>query len=79
MNIGLISHALAAACLFVLFLLLLTSWRGRLKGGLLVVAVSVNLLWAVVAACYAGDESRRWAVPYHVFEVARSVAWLTFL
>lgn len=79
MNIGVISYAIGGISFLVLFLLLLTSWRGRLKGGLLVMAVFVTLLWAVVAAGSAYTQSPHLAVLYQFLEVARNVAWLAFL
>lgn len=77
--IGTVGYSVAAFCWLILFLLLLTSWRGRLRGGLLLAAVLVNLLWALRAAYYAsaGASGIDWL--YQVLEVARSVAWLLFL
>lgn len=41
-ELGVLSHGMTAVGWLVLFLLLLTSWRGRLRGGLLVVAVLIR-------------------------------------
>ncbi len=57
-NIGLISYALGFMAYLVLGGLLLTGWRGRMQGGLLVVAVLVTLLWCGLQAIWAG-----WDVP----------------
>ena len=58
--------------------LLLTGWRGRMQGGLLVVAVSVTLLWCGLHAVWAG-----WDVPsarvLQVVEPLHFVVWVVFL
>ena len=79
MNIGVVSYGAGAACYLVLFLLLLTSWRGRLKGALLVIAVFITFIWALVSACYASNATRNIDLLYRISEVARSIAWLAFL
>ncbi len=78
-NLGILSYGTAAACWLLLFLLLLTSWRGRLQGGLIVVAVMISMLWALRAAHYAqaGVNGPDWW--YQWLEVARGVVWLIFL
>ena len=78
-NPGVIGYGLAAASWLMLFLLLLTSWRGRLQGGFLVVAVLVTLLWALRAAFYAsaGVVAPDWL--YQTLEVLRNILWLVFL
>lgn len=78
-ELGVIGYGLAAVGWLVLFLLLLISWRGRLQGGLLVVAVLITVLWALRAAFYAsaGVAAPDWF--YQGLEVARNVAWLSFL
>ena len=57
-NIGLTSYALGFFAYLVLGGLLLTGWRGRIQGGLLVMAVLVTLLWCGLNAAWAG-----WEVP----------------
>lgn len=78
-ELGVFSYGTATVCWLALFLLLLASWRGRLRGELLVVAVLISLIWALRAA-YSADngtaDSDWW---YQVLEVARNVAWLVFL
>jgi len=78
-NIGALSYGAAAAGWSLLFLLLLTSWRGRLQGGLLVAAVLISLLWALRAAYYAAAQATGLDWLYQLLEVARNVAWLLFL
>ncbi len=70
---------LAAALLFgALAVLLLTSWRGRLQGGLLTLAVLGSALWAGLFAVQAGyrilPSSLIWAA-----EAARDLGWVVFL
>ena len=77
-NIGLTSYALGFVAYLVLGGLLLTGWRGRMQGGLLVLAVCVTLLWCGLNAIWAGWDfpSTRLlqaAEPLHV------VAWVIFL
>lgn len=77
-DIGVISYSAAALLFLVLSLLLLTSWRGRLQGALLVGACVVTVLWAAVVAYYAAA--------YHVassaiptLEIIRNAVWFAFL
>ena len=77
MPIGSVGYGLAAAGFAVLALLMLTSWRGRLQGGLLVVAAALTAAWAALAAITPGHESQ-WNI-VTLLEVARNVAWLVFL
>lgn len=77
--IGAACYGVGAAGFLVLFLLLLTSWRGRLRGVLLLLAVFVSLLWAVVAAVYAATEFRQGMPLYALAEVVRTIIWLAFL
>jgi putative PEP-CTERM system histidine kinase len=76
--IGVIGYAADAAAMAVLGLLLVTTWRGRLQGGLLLLAVVTSVLWAVLLAVQA-----QWqVVPSQVIwaaEAARITAWLAFL
>ncbi|HRZ07235.1 MAG TPA: PEP-CTERM system histidine kinase PrsK, partial [Candidatus Competibacteraceae bacterium] len=78
-NLGVIGYGLAAVGWLILFLLLLTSWRGRLQGGLLVIAVLITLLWALRAAFYASAEVVAPDWLYQTLEVLRNILWLIFL
>lgn len=78
-NLGVLGHGLAAAGWLILFLLLLTSWRGRFQGGLLVVAVLVTLLWALRATFYASAEVAEPDWLYQFLEILRNLMWLMFL
>jgi len=77
-NVGLTSYALGFAAYLVLGGLLLTGWRGRMQGGLLVLAVFVTLLWCGVHAAWAG-----WNVPsaglLQATEPLHLVVWVIFL
>ncbi|MCP5159801.1 MAG: PEP-CTERM system histidine kinase PrsK [Gammaproteobacteria bacterium] len=78
-QLGMIGYGASAIGWLILFLLLLTSWRGRLQGGLLVVAVLATLLWALRASFYAGAGVAKIDWLYQVLEVAHNAAWLIFL
>jgi putative PEP-CTERM system histidine kinase len=82
MLIGLLGYGLAAVAFGVLALLMLTSWRGRLQGGLLVVAAGLTAAWATAAALAPFVDVA--AAPLHwqvlvLLEIARNTAWLVFL
>ncbi len=78
-EIAVVSYGVAAAGWLVLLLLLVTHWRGRLRGGLLVAAVLISLAWAVRAAYAASQETAEVDWWHQMLEVARGVAWLIFL
>jgi putative PEP-CTERM system histidine kinase len=77
-NIGLTSYALGFFAYLLLGGLLLTGWRGRMQGGLLVVAVLVTLLWCGLHTLWFG-----WNVPsarvLRVVEPLHFVVWVVFL
>ena len=77
-SIGVIGYAADAVAMAVLGLLLVTTWRGRLQGGLLLLAVVATVLWAGLLAVQA-----QWQViPSQVIwaaEAARIIAWCAFL
>ena len=77
-NIGLTSYALGFFAYLLLGGLLLTGWRGRMQGGLLVVAVFVTLLWCGLHAASAG-----WDVPsarvLRILEPLHFAVWVVFL
>lgn len=80
-QIGLFSYSTAAIFFAGLCILLLTSWRGRLQGILLVIAVSVTALWAAIAA-YLASEGTHPAILqkfYYFLESARYLVWYAFL
>jgi len=72
------SYAVASAFYAILALLLCTSWRGRLQGGLLLLAVVTSLVWASLVALSNGYV----IIPLkHLLavEVLRNVTWTAFL
>jgi putative PEP-CTERM system histidine kinase len=79
MYFAILSHALGAVGFLILFLLLLTSWRGRVKGGLLVIAVFIDMLWAMATTYYLSTDLYQSSFDMPVFEVIRGVAWLILL
>jgi len=77
MLIGTAGYAAAAVAFLMLTLLMLTSWRGRLQGGLLVAAAGLSAAWAAAAALDIGTPSH-WQL-IATLEVLRNTAWLVFL
>ncbi|MFU8822443.1 MAG: PEP-CTERM system histidine kinase PrsK, partial [Gammaproteobacteria bacterium] len=77
MLIGTAGYAAAAVAFMLLTLLMLTSWRGRLQGGLLVAAAGLSAAWAAAAAIDIGTPSH-WQL-IATLEVLRNTAWLVFL
>ena len=77
-NIGLASYALGFVAWLVLGGLLLTGWRGRMQGGLLLVAVLTTLLWCGLHAGWAG-----WGIPSARVVLAAEplhlLVWVIFL
>ncbi|MEZ5525444.1 MAG: PEP-CTERM system histidine kinase PrsK [Pseudomonadales bacterium] len=75
---GFASYAIAAVLYVLLGVLLCTSWRGRLQGGLLLLAVLVSVAWAVLAAM--ASEAMLISLKHLLaVEVIRNVAWTAFL
>jgi hypothetical protein len=73
--IGQVGYGLAALAFALLALLALTSWRGRLQGGLLVAASTLTAAWAATAALANGDTTHTVAV----LEILRNALWLVFV
>ncbi|MDH5436275.1 MAG: PEP-CTERM system histidine kinase PrsK, partial [Gammaproteobacteria bacterium] len=78
---GAIGYASSAIAFAILFILLLTSWRGRLQGMLLVLAVSITVIWAAVSSwlAYSGTGQQILYSIYDFLEVARNTAWFAFI
>lgn len=78
LNIGLVSYGAGAAAFLVLALVLLTGWRGRTQGGLLVLASVVSAVWAGGLAAQAAG---MWtSIPVTMMlETLRYLVWLVFL
>lgn len=75
---GVISYSLGGLLFLALTSLLITSWRGRLRGTLLLTACAVNALWCFVLA-YATLNARLPNLLTFVAEVLRDTAWILFL
>ncbi|MFZ0788865.1 MAG: XrtA/PEP-CTERM system histidine kinase PrsK [Chromatiaceae bacterium] len=75
---ALVGYGASGALFLLLSLVLLTGWRGRLQGGLLVAATLATALWAAILAAQAAwhrvPVEGLWAV-----EALRDLAWILFL
>ncbi len=76
--IGQYGYFAAALAFLFLTLLLVTSWRGHLQGGMLVVACLVTAVWAVVTAIFSSAALAEAVLPQW-FEVVKNAAWYVFL
>jgi hypothetical protein len=77
-NIPAVSYAIGAAAFVILSLLLLTAWRGRLQGGLLVSSTVVTGLWCAAVAFYAVYRVPPFSA-LQLLEVLRDATWCLFL
>ncbi len=77
-NIGTISYSAGGLFFFVLTLVLVTGWRGRLQGALLVAAAAATTLWAAGLAWHGTSGTAPDAVS-EVLENLRYLAWYAFL
>jgi putative PEP-CTERM system histidine kinase len=77
-SIATFSYSIAAMAHFVLAVLLLTSWRGRVHGMVLPVACCLSALWASLLA-YQATESPPLTLLTDVLEIARNAGWSAFL
>ena len=78
MDVGSISHLVAAIAFSLLTILLIVSWRGRGAGVVLTVAAALTAVWAVVAMVYSTPEDQA-APVLRIAEVARSAGWIAVL
>lgn len=76
--IGTASYATAAVAFLFLFLLLVTSWRGRLQGMLLALACLSTALWAAAAAYLAARPGAA-VLTTETLEILRNALWFAFL
>ena len=77
-DFGFLGFTIAAVLYLILSLLLATSWRGRLQGGLMLAACIVATLWAALFAL----QSEYRVVPVGVIwsiEALKNIAWCAFL
>ncbi len=77
-NVGVVSYTAGAVAFLILTLVLVTGWRGRLQGGLLVLASTVSATWAGGLALQTAGI---WTAPQltAVLETLRFMVWLLFL
>lgn len=71
-------YVAAAAAFFVLAVLLVTAWRGRQAGGVLLLASVLSAIWAGIAA-YLASTGYYSSVYILVAEILRNIGWLGFL
>ena len=71
---GFASYIITAVFYAILGLLLCTSWRGRMKGGLLLTVVLVSELWAAAGA-FAGSSEYLQLKHFLALEVVRNAIW----
>ncbi len=77
-DFGFLGFAIAALLFLVLSLLLITSWRGRLQGGLMLAATIVATLWASLFAIQSGFKIVPVSVIWSI-EALKNIAWCAFL
>ncbi len=75
---GFYGYLAAALGYLILLLLLLTNWRGRLLGGILLLACATTIVWAGVLAAYAYGITFRASLFWNI-ETLHSFVWLAFL
>jgi len=68
----------AAVLLLILLLLLLTSWRGRLQGGLMLAATFITMVWSGLFALQSGFRLVPGVVIWGM-EALKNLAWCGFL
>lgn len=77
-NTGVVAYGLAALAYLGFVVLLVTSWRGRLQGGLFLAACGVSTLWAAMLAIQAGY-GYPFSLPIFLLKVLRDGLWFWFL
>lgn len=77
-EIGVVTYGLSALAYVVLSVLLLTSWRGRLQGALLLVACLVASVWSLMMMYHAALGYPQSDLVF-VVELVRDLAWIVFL
>jgi putative PEP-CTERM system histidine kinase len=77
--IGIIGYSFAATLFLLLSLLLLTTWRGRVEGGYLLVATVVSACWAISGVALELKYALATVILYQVFEIGKNLVWFAFL
>jgi putative PEP-CTERM system histidine kinase len=78
LSIAAVSYGIAALMFALLAGLLLTAWRGRLQGALLVVAAAATVLWSVAQGLHL-QLGTDWFWVAQLTELVRDAAWFAFL
>ena len=78
LEFGVFGYSAAALAFFALVLLLLTSWRGKAQGGMLLFAALITSIWAALLAVQAAYQIVP-VVLVWIAEVLHSLVWLVFL
>ena len=77
-NLAFIGYSLGGAGYLALTLLLLTAWRGRFQGALLIIVSALSAVWGIITALENVVESiPEWLL--FVLEVLRYGGWLAFI
>lgn len=76
--IGAVTYTAGAVAFALLTIPLLASWRGRLQGGLLILACGATLAWTGLAA-YGYWRGHAWVPAINLLEVGRTLSWIAFL
>ncbi len=79
LNIGAVSYLSAAALYLIFAILLLTRWRGRLQGTIVLLATTVSVVWAAVAGYAATTASDQLYMLVLLLECGRDLLWLALL
>jgi putative PEP-CTERM system histidine kinase len=77
--IGIIGYGFAAALFFMLSILLLTTWRGRVEGTYLLIASVVSGCWALSGVALEVKYALPSVVLYQIFEIGKNLVWFAFL
>ena len=77
-SLGLYSYGAVALLFAMLNILLLSSWRGRLMGGILISACVASMIWSFALAVQTANPVLP-PIAVFVVEILRSAAWLSFL
>ena len=77
-NVGSLSYGAGSVAFFALTALLLTVWRGRLQGWVLVFATFFSALWAAGLAYQASFDTLPRELIWSL-EMARDICWILFL
>jgi len=77
-SIAVFSYSITAVAFLMLFVLLLTSWRGRMHGTVLAIACLLTVLWAATIA-YQLVSGLTLSLLEDVLEISRNAGWSFFL